>query len=117
MDLLPLAADLAEAIPTLLYVFLTTCGHAYEFLPRRLWRGDDRQLVGKWLSSKAWRVTRDHNNLHSGSESASGDSAGGVEALCTELSGSEEARIMDREEMHLSQDEEVGNFFQTDHQS
>ncbi|KAM5538307.1 hypothetical protein V8D89_007909 [Ganoderma adspersum] len=106
MDLLPTATKLADAIPTLQYVFLTNCGCAYEVVPLRMWRCSDRQLVDRWLSSKVWRVARDQDDPHSGSESAADDGAGAVEALCTELSESEAGKVMDREELHLSHDED-----------
>ena len=82
-DLQRVAARLFAAVPTLQHVFLTQCGRMW------LWVGSFTQLHSKWSMSGAWR--NEDARLRS----------------CTELGGAEAEALMDREELQLSQREEV----------
>ena len=92
-DLLPAAARLFDAIPTLQHVFLTTCGRTW------VWVESYMRLRDKWCCSKGWRAAGDDKDLH--------DSPGPKRSSCVEISGAEAEAVMDREGLRLSQREEV----------
>ncbi len=89
MDLHLLATRLIDTMPTLRYIFLTTCGHTVRHgIPSR------SALDAEWRSSKAWRVVRRDANRPA--------------SECVELSRTDAERVMDEEELHLSRNKEVG---------
>ncbi|PIL31121.1 hypothetical protein GSI_05817 [Ganoderma sinense ZZ0214-1] len=101
MDLEVTKARLVDTMPTLRYLFLTTCGQTRTGTPRnRLWEFSNN-VLSRWFASKAWRVVHDGEDLHP-SESDSDVGLGS----CVELSGEAAERIMEREELQLSRDEE-----------
>ena len=102
MDLDLTAARFVDAMPTLQHFFLTTCGHTHAIPSRKKWSASQQQVLGKWLSSKAWRVVHDTGGIYSTDESSS------VSSL--ELSGEVAERILDKEKMQLSRHEEVSSF-------
>ncbi|TBU48282.1 hypothetical protein BD309DRAFT_950064 [Dichomitus squalens] len=91
-DLLPAATAFLEAMPSLEYIFLTTCGRTYVPVGRR-W--EERH---KWLSSKAWRVAGRHEGP---------DVPSAATGMLVELSSEAAEVIIDREEFQLSLREEV----------
>ncbi|KAM5538315.1 hypothetical protein V8D89_007917 [Ganoderma adspersum] len=99
-DLHPAARELTCTMPTLRYVFLTTCGNTSRYVPRNVLR----QEVNKWLSSKGWRVVHEHNEEgHLATEPSDPEAKAG----CTELGRREAERIMDREELQLLHHEQA----------
>ncbi len=109
MDLDLTTTRFANMMPTLKYVFLTTCGHTYA-IPSRLkkgqWLPDRQQTLNKWLSSKAWLVIRDDQDEDESSLGPTNAKLGS----CTELSRETAERVVDREELQLSRHEEVRGF-------
>ena len=99
MDLDLTAARFVDAMPTLQHFFLTTCGHTHAIPSRKKWSASQQQVLGKWLSSKAWRVVHDTGDIYSVDAPNS--------LSCLELSGEVAERISDKEDMHLSLHEEV----------
>ena len=89
-DLHPVAARLFDAMPTLQHVFLTHCGRTW------VWAGSSTQLRNTWSASGAWR-----------SATAGADEGRGSSYSCVEIGGAEAEAVMDREELQLSQREEV----------
>ena len=89
-DLHPAAIRLLNAMPTLQYVSLTTCGQ--------------RRYSGAWKywhSSKAWRVVE---------MDRSGTKVPGGSGSCVELTGDEAEAVIDEEELYLCYREEVSSF-------
>ncbi|PIL31103.1 hypothetical protein GSI_05799 [Ganoderma sinense ZZ0214-1] len=98
MDLQVIRARFVGAMPTLRYLFLTTCGQTRAGPPR--WEFSN-EIFSKWFASKAWHVVHDVEDLHL-SESESDVGMGS----CVELSGEAVERIREREDLQLSRDEE-----------
>nr|VWO95300.1 Adenylate cyclase [Ganoderma boninense] len=92
------------AVPTLQYLFLTTFGRAHA-IPSKKISSESKIFTERWLTSKAWRVlhVNDENLDLWDSEVGSGS--------CVELSREAAERIIDRENLQLSSDEEVGHRF------
>ena len=98
IDARPAAAQFANSIPTLRYLFLTTYGHTKIVRHPRGGLNLLGQKLDLWLSSDAWQVVRDIeaiDNLNTELDS------------CVELSPEVAYRVMDREELLGSPDEEV----------
>ncbi|PIL31125.1 hypothetical protein GSI_05821 [Ganoderma sinense ZZ0214-1] len=110
MDLRPAATQLAGAIPTLQYIFLTTgsCGCTHRLVPHDPWGlSTERQTPDKWFSSKEWQVV--HCHAHDSGDRPSNVRAGAAcQCTVTELSGSAAAKIVNEEELELSPGEVVG---------
>ncbi|PIL31090.1 hypothetical protein GSI_05786 [Ganoderma sinense ZZ0214-1] len=103
MDLRLAAERFSGTIPTLRYVFLTTCGQTHATPTRKRWSEFRTQMLQKWHSSKAWRVVRAQadEELHpSDSDVELGPGS------CVELSGEAGERIVHREGLELSRREQ-----------
>ncbi|KAI1791018.1 hypothetical protein LXA43DRAFT_1182178 [Ganoderma leucocontextum] len=85
-DLHPAATRFFDAMPTLQYVFLTTCGHTY------LLAGGSWNARNKWSSSKAWQVDDVNEKLRW---------SNGKRGSCVEMSDEAAKVVMDREELQL----------------
>ncbi|PIL31119.1 hypothetical protein GSI_05815 [Ganoderma sinense ZZ0214-1] len=103
MDLQATKARFVDAMPTLEYLFLTASSQTYAIpSQKRLWEFSS-EILSKWFASKAWRVVHGGEDLHP-SESISESDVGIGSSV--ELSREAAERIMDREELQLSRDEE-----------
>ncbi|KAI1786803.1 hypothetical protein LXA43DRAFT_1184911 [Ganoderma leucocontextum] len=89
-DLHAAATRFFDAIPTLQYVFLTTCGHTY--LPTRAGTDWSQKAHRKWSSSKAWQVDDVNEELHW---------SDGKRVSCVEISSETAKVVMDREALYL----------------
>ena len=98
-DLLPTATRFINAIPTLQYVLLTTCGHTYQLPSPNTWESDQQRTLNKWLSSMAWRPVDSYDGHHR----SNAKSHSGVVLLSRETA----ERIVEEEELYLSHDEDV----------
>ncbi|PIL31092.1 hypothetical protein GSI_05788 [Ganoderma sinense ZZ0214-1] len=107
MDLRPAATQLASAMPTLRYIFLTSCGCTHRLVPHDPWGlSTERQMLDKWFSSKAWQVV--HAHAHDSDDGPSNVQVGAAcQCTVTELSGGAAAKIVDEEGLELSRGEEV----------
>ncbi|PIL31091.1 hypothetical protein GSI_05787 [Ganoderma sinense ZZ0214-1] len=102
MDLEVTKARIADAMPILGYLLLTSCGQTHAIPSRKEWSEYRVETVNKWLASKAWRVVYDHDSeeIHLGPDDARPG------ARCVELSREAEERIAREEELQLSCNEE-----------
>ncbi|KAI1786812.1 hypothetical protein LXA43DRAFT_1184920 [Ganoderma leucocontextum] len=89
-DLHAAATRFFDAIPTLQYVFLTTCGHTY--LPTRAGTDWSQKARRKWSSSKAWQVDDVNEELHWSDRKR---------VSCVEISSETAKVVMDREALYL----------------
>ena len=98
IDARPAAAQFANSIPTLRYLFLTTYGRTEIVRHPRGGLVIQSQKLDMWLSSDAWQVVPDTEATHNLNTEL---------GLCVELSPEVGERVMDREELLGSPDEEV----------
>ncbi|PIL31123.1 hypothetical protein GSI_05819 [Ganoderma sinense ZZ0214-1] len=104
IDLDRTAARFVDAMPSLQYVFLTTCGEARPILSRRsLPSSVPPKTPHKWGSSKAWRVAYDGENIRHDLEPTEVR-----RGACVELSVEAAERIAGEEGLELSRHEEDG---------
>ncbi|PIL31120.1 hypothetical protein GSI_05816 [Ganoderma sinense ZZ0214-1] len=99
-DLHAVATRVFDAMPTIQYVLLATCGHTYQCLPRNEAPPGATETVNKWHASKAWRapdspITKGHSK---------------AKASPVALSREAAEKIVAQEELHSSCDEEVCTF-------
>lgn len=92
-DLHPAAIRLVDALQSLQYLFLATCG-------KRRYEGPESWEY--WYSPKAW-------TMPVGGVDEDRHPAGGSRP-CVEIAGEEAEAVIDAEELHLRQREEVGDF-------
>ena len=100
IDLYFTTTRLFDTMPTLQYVFLTTCGHTQAMPSRKRRSAPEPQELGKWLSSKAWRAVRDSEDVWNLRDAPTSD-------FCIELSEEASERVLDKAELQLSRHEEV----------
>ena len=111
-DLHPAAIRLVDAVPSLQYVSLTTCGE-------RRYRGAPAGNSKYWHSSKAWRVVghrdgaNEDSNFHLSpyAPPAGNDSGGSRSLRVVEVTKEEAEAVMDREDLRLRDREEVSAAF------
>ncbi|PIL31126.1 hypothetical protein GSI_05822 [Ganoderma sinense ZZ0214-1] len=103
-DLYPVALRFSDAMPSLQYIFVTTCGHMHDILPGNPQQASPpRTLLNKWHTSKAWRAVREPlpEDRQNGSNADSTS-----RAPCMELSWVAAERVIAQEELELSPNEE-----------
>ncbi|PIL29987.1 hypothetical protein GSI_07898 [Ganoderma sinense ZZ0214-1] len=101
-DLHAIATHVFDAMQTVRYILLATCGHTYRSLPRNEGPPGATEALNKWHTSKAWRRTADR--LARRHEPSNGKTSPVV------LSREATEKIVAQEELHLSRDEEVRTF-------
>ncbi|PIL31122.1 hypothetical protein GSI_05818 [Ganoderma sinense ZZ0214-1] len=97
-DLHTVATRVFDAMPTIRYVLLATCGHSYQHVSRNEARpGASMKTLRKWHASKAWRAPDPLPEAHQLSNAKASPVALNEEAA---------EKIVAQEELHLSRDEE-----------
>ncbi|PIL31128.1 hypothetical protein GSI_05824 [Ganoderma sinense ZZ0214-1] len=100
-DLYPTAMRFFNAMPSLEYILLTACGCMFRTPPSYSWEPEPGKTLNKWLSSTAWaREVHDHEGYHSWRANS--------DSFIDRLGKEDAERVVAREELYLSRDEEVG---------